>query len=42
MDSFPWWVCVLIGGCFGVFVGFIIGMVAMQKLSEAERFANKK
>lgn len=42
MESFPWYLSALIGLCFGIFVGFIIGLCAMQKLSEAEKGANRK
>ena len=42
MESFPWWVVLIIGICFGVFVGFIVGGATMQKLSEYEKIANKK
>lgn len=42
MESFPWWVSCLIGLFFGIFVGFVIGMCAMQRLAEIEKQANKK
>lgn len=42
MELFPWWVSCLIGLFFGIFVGFVIGLCAMQKLNEYEKIANKK
>lgn len=42
MESFPWYVSVMIGLCFGVFVGFVLGLCAMQRLNDIERESNKK
>ena len=42
MDGLPWFLTALGGMCFGIFVGFIIGLCAMKKLNEYEKAAKKK
>ena len=42
MDGLPWFAVGLIGLCFGIFVGCILGACAMHRLSEVEKTSNKK
>lgn len=42
MENLPWWLVGIIGICVGVVIGAVITVSLAQKLSKAEKMANKK